>query len=44
MNEQTVTIEITATVTVNGVVVPDANITVGSVKIGELVIPNVSVS
>lgn len=44
MNEQNVTIEITAKVTVNGVEVPDANITVGSVKIGELVIPNVSVS
>ena len=44
MNEQNVTIEIIAEVKVNGVVVPDANVKVNSVTIGNIIIPNVSVS
>jgi predicted aspartyl protease len=44
MNEQNVTIEIVATVTVNGNVVPDANVKINSVTIGNITIPNVNVS
>jgi hypothetical protein len=44
MNEQNVTIEITAEVKVNGVLVPDANVKINSVVIGQITIPNVSVS
>lgn len=44
MNEQNVTVEITAVVSVNGVVVNDASVTVGSVKIEQLVIPVLNVA
>lgn len=44
MNEQNVTIEITATVSVNGVVIPDAKVEINKVVIGQITIPNVSVS
>lgn len=43
MNDQNVTIEITAEVKVNGVVIPDAQIKINSVTIGSLTIPNVNV-
>lgn len=44
MNEQNITIEIIAEVKVNGVVVPDANVIINKVVIGQVTIPNVDVS
>jgi len=44
MNEQNITIEITAEVKVNGVVMPDAQVEVSKVVIGEIVLPNINVS
>lgn len=44
MNEQNVTIEITAEVKVNGVVVPDAQVEINKVVIGQITVPNVNVS
>jgi hypothetical protein len=44
MNEQNVTIEITAEVKINGVVVPDANVKINNITIGNITIPNVNVS
>jgi len=44
MNEQNVIIEITAEVKVNGELIPDAQIKINSVTIGNLTIPNVNVT
>jgi len=44
MNEQNITIEITAEVKVNGVVIPDAQVKINSVVIDKITIPNVNVS
>lgn len=44
MNEQEITIEITAEVKVNGVLMPDAQVEVSKVVIGEIVLPNITVS
>lgn len=44
MNEQNITIQITAEVKVNGVVVPDANVKINSVVIDKITLPNVNVS
>lgn len=44
MNEQNVTIEINAEVKVNGVVIPDAQVKINKVTIGQITIPNVDVS
>ena len=41
MNEQNVTVEITAEVKINGVVNPNATVEIESVVIGEIVIPTV---
>lgn len=44
MNEQNVVIEITAEVKVNGVVIPDAQVDINKVVIGQITLPNVNVS
>lgn len=44
MNEFNTNIEITVTVTVNGVVVPDAEVKINNITIGNVTIPNVNVS
>lgn len=44
MNEQNVTIEIIAEVKVNGVAVPDAQVEIKKVVIGQITVPNVDVS
>lgn len=44
MNEENVTIEITAEVKVNGVIVPDAQVKINNIVIDKITIPNVNVS
>jgi hypothetical protein len=44
MNEQNITIEITATVSVNGVEIPDAQVEINKVVIGQITLPNVNVA
>jgi hypothetical protein len=44
MNEQNITVSITAEVKVNGVVVPDAQVQINKVVIGQITLPNVDVS
>ena len=44
MNEKNITIEITATIKVNGKVISDAQVEINRVVIGQITIPNVDVS
>lgn len=44
MNEENITIEITAEVKVNGVIMSDAQVEVSKVVIGKIVLPIINVS